>query len=36
MPLTERQQKIIDVFLESPDEVKSVGDFTGSAAACGR
>ncbi|MFC5769249.1 Fic family protein [Thauera sinica] len=28
MSLTERQQKIIDVFLESPDQTRSVGDFT--------
>ena len=27
MPLTERQQKIIDVFLEAPEETRSVADF---------
>jgi Fic family protein len=27
MPLTERQQKIIDVFLEAPEESRSVADF---------
>lgn len=27
MPLTERQQKIIGVFLESPEETRSVADF---------
>lgn len=27
MSLTERQQRIIDVFLETPDESKSIGDF---------
>jgi Fic family protein len=27
MPITERQQKIIDVFLESPSETRAVGDF---------
>lgn len=29
MPLTERQQKIIGVFLETPEETRSVGDFAG-------
>jgi Fic family protein len=27
MVLTDRQQKIINIFLENPDETKSVGDF---------
>jgi len=27
MPLTERQQKIIDVFFEAPEETRSVADF---------
>jgi len=28
MPLTERQQKIIDAFLEAPEETRSVADFS--------